>query len=412
MRPYPSRPVAPPYPGRPAARPYPSGLRAARPYPGRPAARPYPGSRRAVAGLAAPAAALLLLLGAACPAVAADGEPDRDFTIEDPRITESSGLAASRLHPGIYWTHNDSDDGPYVFAVDSRTGKTVATVTMRGVGEPRDVEGISIGPDGDVYVGDIGDNLDGTWSHVWIYRFPEPKTLRDTTVTATQYDVQYADGPRNAESLMVHPKTGRVYIASKNEDGGGLYEGPGKLTTGSTNVFRRVGEVPWVTDGAFSPDGRSLALRSYFSARVYAFENGRLGESRAVAAPFQRQAESVTYTADGSALMFGSEGRAAVSCASRSRAAASRAGAGARGRPGAGEARGEREPGAGRERRSGGRRQGQRGAGGRDHHRRGGALVRAPAEAGAGAGLRGAWRRCRGARRAGNRAEGRGMGQG
>ena len=33
------------------------------------------------------------------------------FTIKDPRITESSGLAASRQHPGVYWTHNDSDDG-------------------------------------------------------------------------------------------------------------------------------------------------------------------------------------------------------------------------------------------------------------------------------------------------------------
>lgn len=289
------------------------------------------------AGLAVPAAALLLLLGAACPAVAADGKPDRDFTIEDPRITESSGLAASRVHPGIYWTHNDSDDGPYVFAVDSRTGKTVATITMRGVGEPRDVEGISIGPDGDIYVGDIGDNLDGSWNHVWIYRFPEPKALRDATVTATQYDVKYADGARNAEALMVHPTTGRVYIASKNEDGGGLYEGPAKLTAGSTNTFRRVGEVPWVTDGAFSPDGGSLVLRSYFSARVYGFEGGRLGESRAVAAPFQRQAESVTYTADGSALMFGSEGRAAVSCGWRWRGAASREAARSRGSlPGAG----------------------------------------------------------------------------
>ncbi|MCA1269808.1 esterase-like activity of phytase family protein [Streptomyces sp. 7G] len=256
---------------------------------------------------AALAAAVLLFAGAG-PAVADDGRPDRDFTIEDPRITESSGLAASRAHPGVYWTHNDSDDGPYVFAVDSRTGKTLATITMRGVGEPRDVEGISIGPDGDLYVGDIGDNLDGTWSHVWIYRFPEPKQLRDATVDAVQYDVQYADGARNAEALMVHPKTGRVYIASKNEDGGGLYEGPAKLTAGSVNTFRRVGEVPWVTDGAFSPDGKRLVLRSYFSAREYAFENGRLGEDRSVAAPFQRQAESVTYTADGSALMFGSEG--------------------------------------------------------------------------------------------------------
>ncbi|MYQ78357.1 MULTISPECIES: membrane protein [unclassified Streptomyces] len=253
------------------------------------------------------AAAVLLALAAA-PGLADDGA-DRSFTIEDPRITESSGLAASRLHPGIYWTHNDSDDGPYVFAVDSRTGKTVATITMKGVGAPRDVEAISIGPDGDIYVGDIGDNLNGSWDHVWIYRFPEPKTLKDATVRATQYDVKYADGPRNAEALMVHPKTGRVYIASKNEDGGGLYEGPAKLSTGGDNVFRRVGEVPWVTDGAFSPDGKELVLRSYFSARGYAFANGRLGKDYDVESPLLPQSESVTYTADGSALMYGSEGK-------------------------------------------------------------------------------------------------------
>ncbi|MGW8886633.1 WD40 repeat domain-containing protein [Streptomyces sp. NPDC055749] len=258
--------------------------------------------------LTASGAALLLVLAGAAPAVADDDGADRNFTIEDPRITESSGLAASRLHPGVYWTHNDSEDGPYIYAVDSRTGKTVATVTMQGVGEPRDVEGVSIGPDGNLYVGDIGDNLDGSWDHVWIYRFPEPKQLRNVTVRATQFDVTYADGARNAEALMVHPKTGRVYIASKNEDGGGLYEGPARLSTGGNNVFRRVGEVPWVTDGAFSPDGEELVLRSYFSARAYAFEGGRLGDDHAVSAPFQGQAESVTYTADGSALMFGSEG--------------------------------------------------------------------------------------------------------
>lgn len=253
------------------------------------------------------AAALLLLAGASPAAASGDGA-DRSFTIEDPRVTESSGLAASRAHPGIYWTHNDSDDGPYIYAVDSRTGKTVATITMRGVGQPRDVEAISLGPDGNLYVGDIGDNLNGSWDHVWIYRLPEPKVLKDATVRATQFDVKYADGARNAEALMVHPKTGRVYIASKNEDGGGLYEGPAELTTGRTNVFRQVGEVPWVTDGAFSPDGKELVLRSYFSARAYAFENGRLGADHAVQAPLQGQAESVTYTADGSALMFGSEG--------------------------------------------------------------------------------------------------------
>ena len=254
-------------------------------------------------------AAVLLFLAGAAPVAAADGgTADQTFTIQDSRITESSGLAASRAHPGIYWTHNDSDDGPYIYAVDSRTGKTVARITMRGVGEPRDVEAISLGPDGNLYVGDIGDNLNGTWDHVWIYRFPEPKRLVDATVRATQFDVKYADGARDAEALMVHPKTGRVYIASKNEDGGGLYEGPARLSTGGTNVFRRVGEVPWVTDGAFSPDGRELVLRTYFGARGYTFKDGRISHDHRVSAPILGQSESVTYTADGSALMFGSEG--------------------------------------------------------------------------------------------------------
>ncbi|MEW2545907.1 WD40 repeat domain-containing protein [Streptomyces sp. NPDC047002] len=273
--------------------------------------RPSPPSwpRRAAAVVLAVLAALAAAaVPGAAPARAAGGA-DQSFTIKDPRITESSGLAASRLHPGVYWTHNDSGDGPYVYAVDSRTGETVARVTLRGVGAPRDVEAISLGPDGDLYVGDIGDNLGGSWDHVWIYRFPEPKHLGDQAVDATQFTVKYADGPRNAESLMVDPATGRVYIASKNEDGGGLYEGPARLTPTGTNVFRRVASVPWVTDGAFSPDGSRLVLRSYLGAYGYAWHDGRLGKQFPVSAPFLPQAESVTYTGDGRALMFGSEGK-------------------------------------------------------------------------------------------------------
>jgi hypothetical protein len=262
--------------------------------------------RSALRALGVAAALALLPAG---PALAQGQEPDRDFTIGDTRITESSGLAASRAHPGVYWTHNDQD-APLIYGIDSRTGKTVATLTLSGVGTPRDMEAIAVGPDGDIYVGDIGDNLDGSWDHVWIYRFPEPKTLGDRTVAARQYTIRYADGPRNAEALMVHPDTGRVYIASKNEDGGGLYAGPERLSTSGPNVFRRVAEVPWVTDGAFSPDGEHLVLRGYFSAREYPWRNGRPeGDGTSVGAPFQGQAESVTYTLDGSAFMFGSEGR-------------------------------------------------------------------------------------------------------
>ncbi|QKW10842.1 WD40 repeat domain-containing protein [Streptomyces sp. NA04227] len=238
-----------------------------------------------------------------------DADEAKSFTLADSRITESSGLAASRAHPGVYWTHNDSDDGPYLYAVDSRTGKTVATVTMKGVGSPRDVEAISTGPDGSLYVGDIGDNLDGGWSYVWIYKLPEPKQLRDQTVRATQYVVKYSDGARDAEALMVHPKTGRVYIADKKEAGGSLYEGPAKLSATGTNVFKPIATTDlWATDGAFSPDGKWLALRGYFGGRSYAWNDGHPRSKGRLDVPMQGQGESVTYTADGSALMYGSEG--------------------------------------------------------------------------------------------------------
>jgi hypothetical protein len=251
-------------------------------------------------------AALALACGPALSAAADDGSPAA-FTISDPRITESSGLAASRLHPGVYWTHNDSGDGPYVYAIDSATGKTVARVAMRGV-HVRDVEAISTGPDGTLYIGDIGDNLGGSWPRVWIYRFPEPRRLRDQTVDVTRYTVRYDAGPRDAEALMVHPRTGRVYIASKNEDGGHLYAGPAELSTKTTNVFRSVADVPWVTDGAFSPDGTRLVLRGYFWASDYRWAGGRPQKIGGLDLPMQQQGESVTFSADGRAVMYGSEG--------------------------------------------------------------------------------------------------------
>ncbi|MFF5534204.1 WD40 repeat domain-containing protein [Streptomyces cinerochromogenes] len=238
-----------------------------------------------------------------------EGAGDQGFTIKDPRITESSGLAASRQHPGIYWTHNDSDDGPYLYAVDSATGRTVARITLRGIGSPRDVEAVSVGPHNEIYVGDIGDNFGGRWPYVWIYRLPEPKKLTDQTVTATQYVVKYSDGPRDAESLVVHPKTGRVYIIDKKEDGGHLYEGPATLSTSGANVFRPVAAVDlWATDAAFSPDGRHLAVRGYFGGIAYDWNGGRLRRKGRLDVPLQGQGESVSYSADGTKLMYGSEG--------------------------------------------------------------------------------------------------------
>ncbi|MFD7689056.1 WD40 repeat domain-containing protein [Streptomyces sp. NPDC059781] len=253
--------------------------------------------------------AATLLTGALAVPTASAVDGDEGFTVKDPRITESSGLAASRLHPGIYWTHNDSDDGPYLYAVDSATGETVARLTLTGVGTPRDVEAISIGPGDKIFVGDIGDNLGGTWPYVWIYELPEPKELKDATVRATQYVVKYSDGARDAESMFVHPKTGRVYIIDKKEEGGHLYEGPAELSASGSNVFRPVAPVDlWATDAALSPDGRQLAVRGYFGGIHYSWNGGKPKREGRLSVPLQGQGESVTYSADGSRLMYGSEG--------------------------------------------------------------------------------------------------------
>jgi WD40 repeat protein len=253
------------------------------------------------------AGALLVGASAVPAAFAADG--DKSFTIEDPRITESSGLAASRQHPGVYWTHNDQDTGAFLYAVDSATGRTVATITLTGVGTPRDVEAVALGPDNQLYVGDIGDNDGVQWPYVWVYRLPEPKTLKDQKVRATQYVVKYSDGSRDAESLVVHPRTGRVYIIDKQEDGGHLYAGPATLSASGTNVFRPVAPIDlWATDAALSPDGDRLAVRGYFGGVLYDWNNGTPKRLEQLDVPLQRQGESVTYSPDGSKLMYGTEG--------------------------------------------------------------------------------------------------------
>src|SRR5687768_8026461 len=48
------------------------------------------------------------------------GPARRLAVLKDPAIKESSGLVASRSTPGLYWTHNDSGDGPFIYGFDSR----------------------------------------------------------------------------------------------------------------------------------------------------------------------------------------------------------------------------------------------------------------------------------------------------
>jgi hypothetical protein len=74
-------------------------------------------------------AALLLAMAAAVPPCHAQTKPVA--RLENRAVTESSGIVASRKNPGIYWTHNDSGDGAYLYAFD-REGRDRGRWTVRG----------------------------------------------------------------------------------------------------------------------------------------------------------------------------------------------------------------------------------------------------------------------------------------
>jgi hypothetical protein len=114
-----------------------------------------------------------------------------------------------------------------------------------------------------------------------------------------RYRLRYADGPRDAEALLVDPRSNRLYVATKDPDGGGLYRAPPRLRTDQVNLLRRVARVPpVVTDGAFAPDGRGFVLRDYQSAYVYSAPGRRVGE---LPLPPQYQGHSVLVGSEGPA---------------------------------------------------------------------------------------------------------------
>lgn len=247
-----------------------------------------------------------LLVGTAVlsPAPAAAADETLDRLLIDPRIRESSGLARSNFDRGTLFTHNDSGGEARVFAV-APNGYTQSSIDLQGA-RFRDWEDISSGPGRSMWVGDIGDNRRAR-DTIQVYRFTEPESLDTDAVSTTRYDLRYPDGSHNAEGLMVHPSSGRLYIVTKATSGAGIYEAPSNLSTSGVNTLRRVAGAPSLVKGAaFSPDGSTFVLTGGGINYVYRSIGGN---PTTVQKPPLRQGESVTISRDGSSMMLGSEGR-------------------------------------------------------------------------------------------------------
>jgi hypothetical protein len=191
-------------------------------------------------------------------------------------LTEASGLVASRATPGRLWSHNDSGV-PQLIALDTN-GNVTGRVAISGA-TLVDWEALASGPCGGgtcLYVADIGDN-GGKRKDVTIYRIPEPTTTSGSVQIDGAFRASYPDGGHDAEALLAAPD-GRLYIVTKGEtDDVSLYRFPSELRAGETMRLERVGNalskgVPptaRITDGAISPDGEWVVLRTRAKLTFY-----------------------------------------------------------------------------------------------------------------------------------------------
>jgi hypothetical protein len=209
-------------------------------------------------------------------------------TIAAPVIKEASGLAASRQHPGVLWTHNDSGGENVVYAI-TISGTLLGTYSF-GSGSIWDTEDIAIGPGPTpgvdyIYWADIGDNGNERTSIV-VKRAPEPSVdLNQSPVTVTLSGVdliklQYPTGAhapseKDAETMFVDSVKRDIYVVTKRGVPNKVYRASYPQSTGSTTTLEWVADLPpefngtpgsWdggPTGGDMSPDGSLLVIRQY-----------------------------------------------------------------------------------------------------------------------------------------------------
>lgn len=269
--------------------------------------------------------------GASAPGASSYSDSRKLASITAPVVEEISGIAASRANPGIYWVHNDSGDGAYVYALSTQ-GEIKGVFLVRSAAAV-DWEDMAWGPGPDgkgqfLYMGDIGDNsrnhCQGT-----VYRIPEPKlqtrtgSKQDPLLTdepTIRRAFSYPDGPHNCEAMMVHPATGDIYLITKEPDAPSeIYKFPHETSDWwEPQTLKRVGQLDvrpdLVTGADISPDGRHVAIRTYLGIleltlpdTAKSFDDIWKAPAQPVTGPLMRQAEAICYSADGDALLTTSE---------------------------------------------------------------------------------------------------------
>ena len=257
------------------------------------------------------------------------GKIGRVGRIEDRAIQESSGLVAAADDPRAFWTHNDSG-APRLFCLMD-DGASCGSWSVTGAAV-EDWEDIAAGPGPEpgrryLYIGDIGDNGSARAS-ISVYRFPEPQLGRQGSGTPTEpaetIVLRYPDGPHDAETLLIHPSSGDLFIITKETISGvyrvrAPFEVAGPITMKKIARLSIFGNFADRTGGAFSPDGTRIALSTYGGWYEFSLEpRSRLTSADmeviwardpvTIGSAAGPQWEAIAYSLDGRSVFMTSEG--------------------------------------------------------------------------------------------------------
>jgi hypothetical protein len=214
-----------------------------------------------------------------CPAA---DPPELIGALDDPELDEASGLAESRVNPGLFWSHNDSGGDPIVYAI-AADGAVKGAFAVTGA-ELRDWEDLDIGADPArgaprLYIGDVGDNgAEREEVTVWIVDEPvvdlAGPRVDGVTEPAMAVTLRYPKDVHDSEALFVDPVTDDIYIVTKDRfvtGFTGIYRKAAPHADGDDAVLELVASLdvyvaPYlgmITSATAAPDGSAFAIRGY-----------------------------------------------------------------------------------------------------------------------------------------------------
>jgi len=228
-------------------------------------------------------------------------------SVENPELVEASGLAYSRTTQGVLWSHNDSRDGPLLYALGT-DGSDLGIFEIQGA-FAFDWEDIGTGPDANgegnyLYVGDIGDNFDIRGGLITLHRVPDldPGSMDDAFPAWAPVALTYPDGNHNAEALFIDPVDPAAYVITKSRTEAFVYRGSIELVDGASEMelVATLFLGAEVSGADISADGSLIVLRGYSSVWVWPRLEGHTiadafaSEPCSAPSPDERQGESIT----------------------------------------------------------------------------------------------------------------------